>query len=285
MKKLLFIPLSLSIVLVQAQSLSRKAVFTKGQQLERVAVIKMNFGMEMMGQNIDMSNNNTITSLVEVKTATAKDYALASTVKRVVATMSGMGQEMAYDSDNKDASTAGDVGKKMGEVVGKTNNIMVDAKGMITASDDTTNTLAGNSEGFMGMTGGLVNAGNKPGNVYDLVANLPEKILKVGDTWTDSTNNKEGKVVTSYKVLEINGNEATVSMDATVTQSGEFENNGMTINMNMQGTSKGQYALEVATGLIRKRTANLDATGTMEVAGQSIPFTMKMTMEEGVAKK
>ncbi|AXY77450.1 hypothetical protein D3H65_27240 [Paraflavitalea soli] len=283
MKKLLFIPLALSVVFVNGQSLSRKAVFAKGQQLERVSTIKMTFAMEMMGQSIDMNNNNTITSLVEVKNATDKDYAIASTVKRVVTSMSGMGQEMSYDSDKKDGAP-NEMGQKMAEMVGKTSNITINSKGFITTSDDTTGG-GPKAGGFMGMTGGLTSASNKPGSSYDLIANLPEKALKVGDTWIDSTVSKEGKAVTNYKVLDIKGDEATVSMDGTVTQTGETENNGMTINLSIQGTSKGTFAMEVATGIIKKRNVLLDATGTMDVAGQSAPFTMKLNMDEGVTKK
>ena len=285
MKKLLFIPLSLSVVFVSAQSLSRKAVFTKGQQLERVASVKMVFGMEMMGQTIDMNNSNTVTSLVEIKNATNKDYTLVSTVKRIVANMSGMGQEMSYDSDKKE-ETPNQVGQKMQEMVGKTSNLTIDTRGFITASDDTAgNAVSEAAGGFTGMTGGLTNAANKPGNSYDLIANLPNNALKTGDTWMDSTTSKEGKVVTSYKVLEIKGDEALIGMDGTVTQSGEVENNGMTINLNVKGTSKGQYAMEVATGIVKKRNVSLDATGTMEMAGQSMPFTMKMTVDEDIVKK
>lgn len=285
MKKLLFVPVVLAVVFVNGQSLSRKAVFAKGQQLERVASVNMSFGMEMMGQTIDMKNVNTITSLVEVKDATAKDYALATTVKRVVSSMSGMGQEMNYDSDKKDESP-NEMGQKMGEMVGKTKHVTIDTKGIIVTSDDSTgNELAEKAGGFMSMTGGLTNAATKPGSSYDLIASLPDKAVKAGDSWIDSTVSGQGKAVTNYKVLEVKGDEAIVSMDGTITQSGEMENNGMTINMNINGTSKGQYTMEVATGIIRKRNATMDATGTMEVAGQSVPFTMKLIMDEGVVKK
>lgn len=284
MKKLLFIPLALAVLVVNGQSLSRKAVFFKGQQLERVASVNMSLGMEMMGQSLDMKNTNTITSLVEVQEATGKDYALATTVKRVVTNMSGMGQEMDYDSDKKEGNP-GELSERMGEMVGKTKHVTIDLKGIIIKSDDSTGSDGGGSGGFMNLTGNLTNAVAKPGSIYDLIANLPEKALKTGDSWTDTTASGEGKAITNYKVLEIKGDEAIVSMDGTITQSGEVENNGMTINMNINGTSKGQYTMEVATGIIRKRNATMDAAGTMEIAGQSIPFTMKLIMDEGVEKK
>ncbi|MDF2187426.1 DUF6263 family protein [Paraflavitalea sp. CAU 1676] len=284
MKKFLFIPLSLSVLVVSAQSLNRKAVFTKGQQLERVAAIKMIIGMDMMGQSIEINNTNTVTTLVEVKNASAKDFALASTVKRVVTSMAGMGQEMSYDTDKKDASAPSELTKKADELVGKTNNLVVDGKGVIISSDDST-TKDSDKAAFMGMSGGLVNMGNKAGALYDLVANLPAKAVKVGDTWVDSVVTKEGKTVSNYKVLEIKGDEALVGVDGTVAQSGQVENQGMTIDLNMAGTAKGSYTLEVASGVIRKRLMEMNATGTMEVAGQSIPFTMKLNMDEGVTRK
>jgi len=284
MKKLLFVPLSLSVFVVSAQSLNRKAVFTKGQQLERVAAIKMNIGMEMMGQTIDINNSNTVTTLVEVKNASPKEAAVASTVKRVVTSMTGMGQEMTYDTDKKDGNAPAELAKKADELVGKTNNLVVDGKGLITSSDDTAHKDADKS-GFMGMSGGLVNVGNKAGAVYDLIASLPEKGVKVGDSWIDSVVTKEGKTVTAYKVVEVKGDEATISMDGTVTQNGQVENQGMTIDMNVQGKSKGNFIMEVATGVIKKRVAEVNATGSMEVAGQSIPFTMKINMDEGITKK
>jgi Family of unknown function (DUF6263) len=245
----------------------------------------MNFSMEMMGQAIAIDNNNTITSLVEVKNATNKDYAIASTVKRVVTSMTGMGQEMNYDSDKKD-EVPNEVGKKAGEMVGKTSNLTIDNKGFITASDDTaSNEAVEKASGFMGIGGNLANTGNKVGNSYDLVANLPSKALKAGDTWVDSTVSKEGKMVTNYTVVNIKGDEAVIGMEGIVTQSGETEANGMTINVTINGKSRGEYTMEAATGIIKKRSMTMDATGTMDMMGQSVPFTMKMIMDEGVTKK
>lgn len=285
MKKLLFIPLALSTVIASAQSLSRKAVFAKGQQLEQVAVINMIFTMDMMGQSINMNNENTVTSLIAVKNATGKDYAIESTVKRVVMSMNGMGQEMKYDSDKKDEAPSA-IGEKMNEIVGKTNHLTVDTKGFITAAADTTgNEIAEKAGGFMGMAAGFAGTGNKPGSNYALVADLPAKAVKAGDTWVDSSVSTEGKMVTNYKVLEIKGEEAIIDMNGTMAQSGKTEANGMTVNLALAGKTKGQYTMDVASGIIKKRNMIMDAAGTMEVMGQSVPFTMKINAEEGILKK
>lgn len=285
MKKLFFIPLSLSVFVASAQSLSRKVVLKQGQQVERVAAIKMKIGMEMMGQSIDINNDNTVTSLVEVKGATGAAYDLASTVKRVVTSMNGMGQEMNYDTDKKDAGSSNEMTKKADELVGKTNNLTIDSKGVITKSDDAGGDDKEKASGFMGISGGVLNAGQKVGATFDLVAKLPDNPVKVGDSWSDSTISKEGKVFTKYKVLEIKSDEAIIDMEGTLTQGGQVENNGMTIDMNLAGTSKGQLSMDVASGLVKKLAMTMDASGTMEVAGQSIPFTMKINVDQNAAKK
>ncbi|MBO9566041.1 MAG: hypothetical protein J7621_24920 [Niastella sp.] len=285
MKKLLFVPLILGVLVVNAQSLSRKVVLKQGQQVERVAAIKMKIGMEMMGQTIDINNDNTVTSLVEVKNATGSAYELATTVKRVVTSMNGMGQNMSYDTDKKDGAASNEMTKKADELVGKTNNLTIDSKGVITKSDDTGGDDKENAGGFMGISGGVLNAGQKVGVTFDLVAKLPDNPVKVGDSWNDSTISKEGKFYTRYKVVEIKSDEAIIDMEGTLTQAGQVENNGMTIDMNLAGNSKGQLSMDVTSGLVKKMAMAMDATGTMEVAGQSIPFTMKINVDQGATKK
>jgi sporulation protein YlmC with PRC-barrel domain len=284
MKKLLFIPLTLLVGYVSAQTLSRKVVFTAGQQIQRVADVKMNFSMEMMGQALDMTMSNGMTSLVEVKSASARESAITNTVKKVLMSLNGMGQEMSYDSDKKEDADS-EIGKKMGSVVGKVSNITIDGKGAITASDDTASLLSGSANGFMSMAGNIASSGNKVGNVYDLVANLPDKSLKAGDAWVDSTASGQNKATTNYTVIGIQGGEATIGMEGTMTQSGVTETNGMSINMTINGKSKGQYIMDVATGLIKKRTMTMDGTGSMDVMGQAVPFTMKINMTEDITKK
>lgn len=285
MNKLFFITLTLSTTIASAQSLSRKAVFVKGQQLEQVAIVKMKFTMEMMGQSIDMNNDNTVTSLAAVKNTTGKDYAIESTVKRIVMSINGMGQGINYDSDKKDEAP-NEISQKMNEVVGKTNHLTVDTKGFITAADDTIgNEIAEKAGGFMGVAAGFGATNYKPGSTYNLVADLPAKALKAGDTWVDSSVSKEGKMLTNYKVLEIKGEEAVIDLSGTMAHAGKTESNGMTVNLALTGKTKGQYTMDVATGIIKKRNTIMDAAGTMEVMGQSVPFTMKINAEEGTSKK
>lgn len=283
MKKLLLVITLFTSGIAGAQTLTRKAVFTKGQQLEKSTVLNMTMNMEMMGQSLEMKNDQTNLSVIEVKDATDKEYSLANTLKRVTMASSAMGQQMNYDSDKKEDADS-ELGKVFGGKIGKTNAIKVNKKGIITANDDTSN-----NELMSGMQGMLptnidVKNGGVGGN-YELVALLPEKSLKVGDAWVDSTSDKDGKQIMNFRVVDIKANDAVVAVSGIMDRAGEVQQGGMTINMTMSGKTKGEYTLDPATGLVKKRTLVVDGTGTMEMAGQSIPFTMKMNTEETVTKK
>ncbi|MFT3825590.1 MAG: DUF6263 family protein [Chitinophagaceae bacterium] len=287
MKRIAFIGLLFCSGMTMAQSLTRKAVLTSNQQLEKVATMKINFGMEMMGQTIDVSSDNNITSLVAVKKVSDKGYDVATTVKHIISNTGAMGQNMSYDSD-KPGDENSELGKALKSGVNKTTNFSIDKKGFITATDDTT-TTDNVEEKMAGMAGGMINglnaAQNKIGGTFEVIAPVPDKTLKVGDTWVDSTSDKDSKQVSNYKVVTIDGTTATVALDGTLTRKGETEAQGMTINMDMKGKMTGEMQVEVATGIVKKRSMIMDGTGTMEIMGQSVPFTMKMTMGETVGNK
>lgn len=269
------------------QTLNRKAVFSKDQQLEKKADMKISFGMEMMGQTIEVVSENNITSLLAVKSVSDKGYDISSIIKHVVSNTGAMGQNMSYDSD-KPGTEDNEVAKVMKKMVGKTTNFSVDKKGYITASDDTTS--AGDGMGQLpGMGGSMLNglsaAQGKVGATFELVAPVPDKALKAGDTWSDSTVDKDSRQVSNYKVVSIANNIATVALDGTISRKGETEAEGMTVNMDMKGKMAGEMLVDVTTGIVKKRSMELTGNGNMEIMGQSVPFTMKMTMGENVNPK
>lgn len=283
MKKLLLVITLFSSGIAGAQTLTKKAVFTKGQQLEKATVLNMSMTMDMMGQSLEVKNDQTQLSLVEVKDATEKEYTLANTVKRVTMASSAMGQQMNYDSDKKEDADS-ELGKALGGKVGKTSSIKIDKKGIITASDDTSNNeIATAMQGMMPANVDMKNGG--VGGNYELVALLPEKSLKVGDTWVDSTSDKDGKQIMNFRVVDIKATDAVVAVSGIMDRAGEVQQGGMTINMTMSGKTKGEYTLDPTTGIVKKRKLEVDGSGTMEMMGQSVPFTMKMNTEETITKK
>lgn len=284
MRKLLVILALLAAGITQAQNPIRKIAFTQGQQLEKSTTMKMTIDMEMMGMPLTMEQGNTITSGFEVTNATAKDFTVTSTVKRIVSTMSGMGQDMTYDSD-KPEDRESEIGKALGEKLGKPTRVTVDQAGVVTASDDS-DTSSNQESGMMEAFGGNMMSNARPGAQFELIAKLPARALKAGDSWTDSTSEADGTMVTNYKVMELKSNgEAVIAMDGTIARVGQVEQAGMNVNLDMKGSLKGSFTAETASGLVKSRTLNIDAKGNLEMAGQSVPLSMKMSTEEIISKK
>ncbi|MGN6417708.1 MAG: DUF6263 family protein [Pseudobacter sp.] len=267
-----------------AQTITRKAVFTKGQQIETSSTMKMVMTMEMMGQSMDMVNNYKFTNKVGVTDASAAETKLQNTLTRVVVDMQAGPQSMSYDSDKKEDSSS-QFAEAFRDKLNTPTNVTINNKGMITASDEK-ETKAGDDM-IGSMSGNVGESMTKVGSSLEIIANLPEKALKAGDTWVDSLTDQktQSKFVLNYRVVSIQGADAQISFGGTVARSGEIEQAGMTMNMDLKGLLKGEYTMEVATGLVKTRKMNMDGDGKLAIAGQEIPFKMKIDTDTNTAKK
>ena len=267
-----------------AQTITRKAVFTKGQQIETSTSMKMVMTMEMMGQSMDMVNNYKFTSKVGITDASAAETKLTNTLTRAVVDIQSGPQSMSYDSDKKEDSTSQFADAFRGKINNPT-NVTINKKGMITASDEK-ETKEG-EDMFGSMSGNVGESMTKVGSSLEIIANLPERTLKAGDTWVDSLTDQktQSKFVINYRVVSIQGADAQINFGGTVTRSGEVEQAGMTMNMDLKGLLKGDYTMEVATGLVKNRKMNMDGDGKLGVAGQEIPFKMKIDTDTNSTKK
>ena len=284
MKKVYLVVLLFASITATAQNLTKKVSLAKGQQYEQVSLLNMNISQEMMGQVMEMKMESTTNNLVEVKEASKTSYLVANTMKRMQMNMSGV-QEVKFDSDKKE-----DMDSQMGEAVkdkiGKTSELVLNSQGIITevknkpAKDDAA--VAG---GMMGNMLGSEGGEEKEGANFSALANLPVKGVKVGESWSDSVVDKDTKVFTTYTLKEIKGNDGVVSMSGNMNVNRDMEQQGMTLQISMQGTILGEYIFDVATGIIKSKKANTKATGTVEAMGQSIPMTIDTTVTSTISKK
>ena len=125
----------------------------------------------------------------------------------------------------------------------------------------------------------------KEGSAFNSIANIPLKGVKVGESWSDSSNDVSGKVVTTYTLKEVNGGSALVALTANNTINREMDQQGMTVQMDMTGTTIGEYTFDLATGIIKTRKATTKSSGTVGVAGQSMPVSIETVVESTVTKK
>lgn len=275
MKQFIAIAAVLITGAASAQTISRKAEFKKGQQIESTSSMKMVMTMEMMGQSMDMVNNYKFTNKVGVTDVTTTDNKLSTTLTRVVMDMQAGPQTMSYDSDKKEDADS-ELGKAFSGKLNNPVNITTDKNGMITASDEKADPA---SDIMNDIGGGMGESMSKVGTSLEIIANLPEgRTFKTGDTWADSLTDPKtnAKYVLNYRVVSIQGADAIVAFGGTIGRSGEMQQGGMTMNMDLKGLLKGEYTMETASGLIKAKKLNMEGEGKLETMGQEIPFKIKI---------
>lgn len=277
-KKLLTSLLLLSTILtLQAQRISRKIVLNKGQKLESVVQSTTAMSQEMMGQQMDIKSNGTTTSLMEVKNATDKSFLISNTIKKMVVNTSAMGQEMHFDSD-KPEDMEGQIGAALKSKIGVAQDMVVDKQGRITEMKDTVSTGD--------MLTGIMGSNYMVGLQLPELTVLPNKPVKTGDTWTDSTGTAQTiKTVYQYSLQKVSGSDAYINFTGTLAKTGSMEQQGMQITMNLNGTIKGASVYDVSTGILKNNNTETKITGTMEVMGQSVPISGTTTFITTVNKQ
>lgn len=275
--KRIFVVVSLfSVMTVSAQSVSKKTTLVKGQQIEQTSKVTANITQEMMGQSMEIKMETNSNGLLEVKDVSADGYTVANTVKRVVMNMSAMGNEQNFDSDKKE-DLDGPIGQTVKDKIGVSRQYKLNKDGVITALPEAAKKDDPNS-----MMGGVMGGAMEDellGNTYSALITIPASGVKVGDSWNDSSITKENKVRNTYTLKQVNGNDAVVDVKGTLNVDREMEQQGMAMQMSMNGTITGELTFDTKSGLIKTRKQNTKATGSIEVQGQTVPLTLDTTAE------
>lgn len=275
--KRIFVVVSLfSVMTVSAQSVSKKTSLVKGQQIEQTSKVSANITQEMMGQSMEIKMETNSNGLLEVKDVSTDGYTVANTVKRVVMNMSAMGNEQNFDSDKKE-DLDGPIGQTVKDKIGVAREYKLNKDGVITALPEAVKKDDPNS-----MMGGVMGGAMEDelvGNTYSALIAIPTAGVKVGDSWNDSTITKENKVRNTYTLKQVNGNDAVVDVKGTLNVDREMEQQGMAMQMSMNGTITGELTFDTKSGLIKTRKQNTKATGSIEVQGQTVPLTLDTTAE------
>lgn len=259
----------LSIALgVQAQ----KIVIAKGQKLEATVSTKMTMTMEMMGQSMENVTETVGTTVAEVKEASATEFTIGQLLKKMTMNATMMGQEIKFDSDKKE-----DMDGQMGEAVkgklGVEEEYKISATGKILTAPASKTGESNPMNDLSGVSGTI-----SVGQQLPFLVPVPSKSLKPGDSWVDSSGTAETvKLVNTYTLKEIKGDDLIVTVVGTLVKNGTAEVQGMEMQIELNGKVNGESVYEAATGWLKGGTSNVDVKGSISVMGQSVPIDMKVT--------
>jgi hypothetical protein len=265
-----------------AQKTTGKFLLAKGQKLQLENTMQTVTGLEMMGQQMEMTADMNTIHDMEVKDKTDSSFYINSTLIKMKSNASIMGQMQSFDSDKKE-----DIESETGKIMKGTLNVTKEVElnqnaQLIHVKQDTAAAGAG---GMMDMIKGMMASTADGGTgTADVFMVIPSG-KKAGDTWSDSLIAEGMTMHRNYTLKEIKGNDATVVFTGSQLTNKKIEQMGMEVNINLDAKVFGESLVDLHTGVLKQKTLSMEGTGTAEMMGQSVPMTTKITSTSRVSSR
>ena len=228
---------------------------------------------EVQGQSMEVNIDAITTYQIEVSEVKDNNYHLSNKITNVKMNMSQMGQEMNFDSDKKE-DFEGPIGSAMKGMINETKQVVINNEGkIVTPEGDTADQKLQSPQ---------VKQFEASGYGAAIAFQSLPKDLKAGQTW-QSSNKEEGNIRnTTYTVKSISGNLATLSLAGDVDVNAKMENMGMEMTTIAKGKFTGEEVVDTRTGVIQTQTMVITSEGNIEVMGQELPTSSKVTSTTSV---
>ncbi len=258
-----------------AQISSGKLLLAKGQKIQIDNNIKSVINQEMMGQAVEITIDANMIHQVEVKDKKTNSYLVSSTLTKLSTNGSAMGQEMKFDSDKKE-DLESETGKALKDQLNVSKEVELNENANV-INGVKKDSKASPGGQLMDMVNNVTGGGSDESNGANAAFEVIPSGKKAGDSWSDSSITDEIKTYRNYTIKAVNGNNATVLLTGKQITKKKVEQQGMEINVSMEGKLSGEGIVDMNTGLVKQKTTIMDGTGSAEVMGQSIPVTTKVT--------
>ncbi len=271
MKQILFPLALLFAVTAGAQNIN----LTKGKQI--VITATANQEMEMSAMGMKMKNNSSSTAVVEVKGSDNNNYNTTYKLTKIKISMDVMGQQNTYDSEKPEDKTT-EIGKSVEGKIGQELKVLVDknsGKSTMEKTDGIKKEEPVEENPFQGLMESF-GAADEGATVETAFFIVPAG-KKVGDVWTDSVTNNKMKEVKTYTIKSLNGNDASINLFSRMEGTSSVEAQGMQMEITISAKTEGVLTVDVKNSLVKKRTSVSDITGSIDMVGQSMPLTSKVT--------
>jgi hypothetical protein len=239
---------------------------SKGQKYQVDNKLETTSSTDVQGQTMESKANISSSYNIEVKDKKADTYQLSNTLTHMQMSMSMMGNDITFDSDKKE-DMDGEIGSGLKEYLNQPKDVVLDNTGKVisdisdSSASDIAKQLNLSSTGY--------------GAQMTFLA-LP-KNLKVGSSWSDSSDENGIKRTTNYTVKSLDGNIATIAFSGTVSTDATMERQGMEISTKTTGKFSGEEKVNSKTGVIQSTTSTGESTGTVNAMGQEFPMSTKVT--------
>lgn len=243
-----------------------------------ISVMKQN----AMGQEMEIKSNISLDIDLEMfirPNTTSSLY--TQTIKRVQLKTEVMGNSIEFDSDKKE-DRENPIGQKITELLDKPQNIelnKINKNTISNSSDDAVKELLGdldelNSEVIFKISDTI--------KINDTLIRIILNNIFVPGLDTDKINNNiyiEDNIKSkfTYEVKSIKDNYATLTFTGFVNDKKTKKVQEMDAFVTIKSTINGKLLVDINTGIIKEKKTDITATGTTELMGQKMPFTLIST--------
>lgn len=272
MKKVLFFAVTLGALSVNAQQLK----LSIGQKIASVSRADMEMDMGMGGQ---MKVKSKTTNVLLITGGDAKNFNGTNTITKMSVSQEGMGQSTDFDSEKK-SDLDSEAGKMIGKELNKSVQISINKSTGMAAEINPEKNPEADSNPMAGMMGGMgeKSAAAMANGAFFVIP----KGKKAGDKWSDSLSEAGMKGLKNYELKSIDKEEAIIIMHSTSKGTISKEVQGMQMDIMMNTTSESKIITNITTGLVKNNSTSATMEGTLDMMGQSMPISMKLTTETEV---
>ena len=221
---------------------------------------------EVQGQSMEVTIEAKTTYQIEVTDSKDNLYNLTNTIKSVKMELSQMGQQMNFDSEKKE-DLDGPMGSTFKEYLNVPQIVTINNQGDVMPVSGNDPAKPATPLGDFESTGF--------GATMAFQA-LP-KDLKAGQTWKGSKKADGTVTNTSYTVKGINGDLVTLTLSGDMDIDKKMEQMGMEMTTKSKGKFTGEEVVNIKTGIIQSQNMVINSDGNIEVMGQELPTSAKVT--------
>jgi len=263
------------------QPVSGKLQFEQGKILNIQMEIKSSVAQQPGGQAIDFTIEGMVLHSYKVINAAAENTTLQHHANKIGFSFDGMGQKRSFDSDSNN-DMEGPFGETVKNILSKSFDMIIDHNGkVLTIRPDKIEPVKADDRSAIvfnmlkGITDVIYPPKKGEASFFKI---LPDKATNIGETWTDSGQNENGKFSTEYTLANITDSTIVVDFKGTALITTKGTMMGMETSTTMNSMNTGKIILDKITGLIKEKTTMIESNGNTEAMGGTTPVTSKTTI-------
>jgi hypothetical protein len=246
-----------------------------GDNFKQDMDMTMNMQVEVAGQN--MKTDLGIKGLMDFSVSGD-----SNNLKKIKMTYEKMGMTMKLDAPGMDGMNMDSILNKSNELInGKSVNILVNEKNEIVDVAGFEDIMV--NEGLDDASKMQIKKMFSKEQINSMLGMMfqmyPDKPVKVGESWEKEIEfpmaEIKMKIKGKYTLKSVKDGVAFIDLKGTFKGKGSMNQNGMAIDMDMDGTQNGQINIGLEDGYLKDSDIKMDMKALTEVMGQKMKMTMK----------